>query len=1145
MSARATLYSFDPCAHSAKGGPVDLAGTGFRNYAVNQSSRLLRFSLVATVLLAAATSFAAVAPPPVAAHLSGALFEQTIGSGFQQPEQIAVDASGNLYVADFITDNVYKETLAAGVYTQSVFRSGLNGPIGVAVDGKNNVYIADTGSPNSRILKETPSNEGSYSESTLPTTGLSGIVFDLAVDAKGSVYIADALNNRVVKLTVSGETYTQSVITTSADGILGPEGVAVDPHGDVYIADTENNRVVMETLSGNTYTQSVVIPVVVPLGLAGVNAPGSLTYAGGALYVADSFNDRILKVTYDSTTKVYTKTTVSTGTLNAPQGVAVDGSGNVYIADTNDKRVAKDTPGQSTNFGAWPVASKSTAATLTFTFDSGGKIGAPAIKMLSPGLAAFTNTATGTCIRGTAFATGKTCTLLLTFKPNVEGFAFANAELTNSGNNVIASAEVFGTGVGSRLLYPSNGSDSTIGTALKTSSGVAIDLSENVYVADTGNDRILKEVRGTGGTYTQSVVAKSLSSPTWIAVDASGDVFFNESGTKSIIEETPGTGSTYTQTVVYGVGASSADTLDPGPIAVDRDGNLWVSFPGKIQEFTLASGTWKAGTKITIDVLPPQGTVPILLNPVSLAVDWMGNVYVGESNYSTLVEQRILKFSPGASGYYAEELVEEGTYPTSIAADSLGNLYVVDNADRVHVFVPTGIEKTTSAGVDQGSYLGTILATQTSLSNPIGIAADTTGGVYIANAGSSKILRETWGGSPSFLFGAVQEGQSSGSKSQSLLEIGNTPLSLTVPSTGQNPTLPAAYSLNSSAAAACPVLTSSSEAEEIAPGVPCTITISFSPPSTGSYPGSLTYQYTVTGGTTYKTIFPLGGTGIAPVPTITWPAPAPIAYGTALSATQLDATASYNGNNVPGTFTYTPALGAVLGGGTQTLKVTFVPSGIGYSNASASVTIDVTPVPLFVVADSFSRIYGSPNPAFTLSYIGLVNGDTQSVLRGAAVLSVEATPQFPWGYYPITVTPGNLSSPNYSLTFVDGTLVITQAPLTVTAGNVEVANSGGIPNPYPCSFTGLVNGDTTAVVSGVCGTNAQNYANSPAGTYTVTPAVGNLSALNYYFSNFVPGTLTIDESQMKPVAHPLAVKHTPAATQAQSKAASLAVHKGK
>src|SRR5579863_2872537 len=271
MSARTTLNKFQP--HTpARFGSLDLAGNSIarddsaedkaRNAELPRCSRSLRIVLAATVLLAAATAFAevsggprAVGPratttPPVAAHLVSALFEKPIGSGFQQPQQIAVDDSGNLYIADYLTDNVYKESLVDGVYTQSVLKGNLGGPIGVAVDSNGNVYISDSGG-SSVVLKETLEPNGNYVESTVPTSGLGGIIFDLAVDSKGNIYIADTLNDQVVKETLSGSTYTQSVVASAANGLNGPEGVAVDPRGNVYIADTTNSRIVKETPSAN------------------------------------------------------------------------------------------------------------------------------------------------------------------------------------------------------------------------------------------------------------------------------------------------------------------------------------------------------------------------------------------------------------------------------------------------------------------------------------------------------------------------------------------------------------------------------------------------------------------------------------------------------------------------------------------------------------------------------------------------------------------------------------------------------------------------------------------------------------------------------------------------------------------------------
>lgn len=79
-------------------------------------------------------------------------------------------------------------------------------------------------------------------------------------------------------------------------------------------------------------------------------------------------------------------------------------------------------------------------------------------------------------------------------------------------------------------------------------------------------------------------------------------------------------------------------------------------------------------------------------------------------------------------------------------------------------------------------------------------------------------------------------------------------------------------------------------------------------------------------------------------PTISWATPAAITYGTALSGVQLDATATLNGNNVPGTYTYTPAKGTVLGAGMQTLNVVFTPSNTSnYNSAMGSVTLQVNP----------------------------------------------------------------------------------------------------------------------------------------------------------------------------------------------------------
>ena len=112
-------------------------------------------------------------------------------------------------------------------------------------------------------------------------------------------------------------------------------------------------------------------------------------------------------------------------------------------------------------------------------------------------------------------------------------------------------------------------------------------------------------------------------------------------------------------------------------------------------------------------------------------------------------------------------------------------------------------------------------------------------------------------------------------------------------------------------------------------------------------------------------------------PVITWANPSAISYGTALSATQLNATAS-----VPGTFTYSPANGTILNAGpNQVLTVNFVPaSSANYNSVNGtSVMITVNKINLTTTANGSTRIYGTPNSPLTISYSGFVNGEIESV----------------------------------------------------------------------------------------------------------------------------------------------------------------------
>lgn len=156
---------------------------------------------------------------------------------------------------------------------------------------------------------------------------------------------------------------------------------------------------------------------------------------------------------------------------------------------------------------------------------------------------------------------------------------------------------------------------------------------------------------------------------------------------------------------------------------------------------------------------------------------------------------------------------------------------------------------------------------------------------------------------------------------------------------------------------------------------------------------------------------PIPPTPVAP--TITWSNPADIVYGTPLSATQLNATAS-----VPGTFTYSIAAGTVLhAGASQTLTATFTPDDTtDYTTDTATASINVLPAPLTVTANNARARYGLLIPPLTGTITGLVNGDTD-----VATYTTTAVKGSWVGDYPIVP---HLTDPNYNITFVNGTLVI-------------------------------------------------------------------------------------------------------------------------
>ena len=269
--------------------------------------------------------------------------------------------------------------------------------------------------------------------------------------------------------------------------------------------------------------------------------------------------------------------------------------------------------------------------------------------------------------------------------------------------------------------------------------------------------------------------------------------------------------------------------------------------------------------------------------------------------------------------------------------------------------------------------------------------------------------------------------------------------------------------------------------------------------SVGAYPitasGAVDANYTISYAPGTLTITPVGLTITANNQTM--------AYGTGLPGL----TVSYGGFVNGDTAATLTALPSVITAATAISAVGSYPitaSGavdVNYTITYVPGTLNVSPVPLTVVAADASRAYGQTNPVFTATYVGFVNGETNTALGGSLVLATLADTNSPVGTYPITA--GGLSATNYSIIFSNGTLTVLPHALTITAQDRSKIYGAADPT-FTASYSGFVDGDTDTALTGTLLFTRQ--AGAGAGTYAITPS--GLSSTNYAIK-FVNGTLTI------------------------------------
>lgn len=615
----------------------------------------------------------------------GALDGTGPAARFNTPSGIAVDGSGNLYVADS-QNNTIRKISAAGVVTTVAGSPGVAGfqgstgadalldyPSGVAVDGSGNLYVADTS--NNSIRKINALGQISTLLGPAFTNAAGGVEFLLgpvgvAVDAAGNVYVADSGNHVVRKVSSAG------VVTTlagtvgaagSADGLGAvarfnrPLGIAVDGGGNIYVADALNGEVRKVTPAGNVSTLAGSPADTGPLRLQ--MPTGVAVDAAGNVYVADNYTNSVRKVPMGSgTADVLAGSVGSPGIQDGvgaaagfqnPFGVAVDANGNVFVSDASSDTIRKISPAAavSTVAGQAPLQDSvdGTGANAGFVFfasnaaaiDASGNVfvsdDAGTIRQITP--SGQVTTFAGTAYTPGAGSGGQGAQAVFSVPAGVAVDSAGNLFVADSGNHVIrklnavALESTFAGAAG--VIGSQDGVD--INARFNNPAGLAFDGAGNLYVSDSEDNTIRKitpqgvvsTLAGTAGVTGNGNglgAAAAFFAPIGLAVDASGNVYVADSGNHLIRKiSASGTTTTFAGTGVAGTQDGAATTAQfnlPTGIALDGAGNVYVADSGNftIRKIT-ADGVVRTviGTR-GLDGFAP-GALPGGLNaPVGVAI---------------------------------------------------------------------------------------------------------------------------------------------------------------------------------------------------------------------------------------------------------------------------------------------------------------------------------------------------------------------------------------------------------------------------------------------------------------------------------------------------------------------------------------------
>jgi len=853
----------------------------------------------------------------------------TVGTGLKSPNGVAVDAAGDVYIAQ--GNQVVK--VPAGGGKQSAVGSGLLGPHGVAVDASGDVFVADSG--NNRVV-EIPAG----GKQTTLAAGFDE-PFDVALDGFGNLYVSDTGNRRIAVLPWNKFSFgpAKTLMFTQ----VNPSQIAFDAQNDLYIATANGNQLLESILSESVYGEPIAVG-------SGFTNPYSVAVdLHGAVYVGDAATHEVQE-------------------LGTPGGSVNFGNVNVCAA------------------GQTEPAPCSKAVALNFTIAGIVSPGFTALTLGAQNLDFKVDAATTSCTStGSAKNPTTTCAASVVFAPLYAGSRPGALQVYSGGKDVLlTTVMIYGTGAGPQIAYPLGapivlasgpGYSGTLSSGSNEPTGVAVDGAGNVYVADqscSSSGQCVYEIPA-GMSGQRNPIVPTLMSPFeypyGVAVDGAGNVYVADLVLASIFEMPAGGGARIL-------------------LGSEPNGNAGVTVDGSGDVFILAACGSSNSYSGAVVELPAGGGPQVTLNPVvdglamscasGLAADFAGNLYIADT-----ANGRVIEVPP--PGVVAPFAVATGfIWPTGVAVDGAGNVYVADSGNGRLAEVPAGSADVITLAT--ASTLGVSpFAVALDGQGDIFVAG--------YNASISSVVELPRSQPPALKVPTYNTylpyigwDRLTFPQTEAIQNIGNEPLNFAAPATGSNPSYPAHFYELTGGPSLC------ASGTPVDPGASCDITVGISEALPGTFSGSVVMTDNAYGQGNGKQTIAVSGNAIEMVP-ITWATPAPILPGTPLSATQLDATVpagiagtftyspaagtvlsvgshtlqvtftpTITGLYIPNTVTVTITVGATNAAATPT----FTPAAGTYTSAQKVIVTDTTPL-----AQIYYTTNGSTPTTASTMYMGL------------------------------------------------------------------------------------------------------------------------------------------------------------------------------